>query len=102
MPFEACIKPLENLPTLVGLRVEKGVIKQVAERLGRESGCAHLVELAVNAVRVAGAVPVAEGTGVTRQKFARLREEERLRLGRPHLGDTCYVYSEKRLREVLS
>jgi hypothetical protein len=100
-PFEVCTETLGQLPSLVGLVVERGVVKKVAERLGHETGCVHLVELAVHAIRLASAALVAEGLGIDSRDFAKLSEKERLRLGRPYLGNTCYAYNEERLKEVL-
>lgn len=100
-PFGICTETLGQLPGLVGLVVERGVVKRVAERLGRETGCVHLVELAVHAIRLASATLVTEGLGIDSRDFAKLSEEERLRLGRPYLRNTCYAFSEERLKEVL-
>lgn len=100
-PFGVCTETLGQLPSLVGLVVERGVVKKVAERLGHKTGCVHLVELAVHAIRLASATLVTEGLGVDSREFAKLSEEERLRLGRPYLGNTCYAYNEERLKEVL-
>lgn len=100
-PFEVCGETLGQLPNLVGLVVERGAVKKVAERLGHETGCVHLVELAVHAIRLASATLVTEGLGIDSREFAKLSEEERLRLGRPYLQNTCYAYNEERLKEVL-
>lgn len=100
-PFEVCGETLGQLPNLVGLVVERGAVRRVAERLGRETGCVHLVELAVHAIRLASATLLTEGLGIDSRDFAKLSEEERLRLGRPYLQNTCYAYNEERLKEVL-
>jgi hypothetical protein len=100
-PFAICTETLGQLPSLVGLVVERGVVRKVAQRLGRERGCVHLVELAVHAIRLASAALVAESLGIDSRDFAKLSEEERLRLGRPYLRNTCYAYNEERLKEVL-
>jgi len=78
-PFGICTETLGQLSSLVGLVVERGVVKRVAQRLGRETGCVHLVELAVHAIRLASAALVAESLGIDSRDFAKLSEEERLK-----------------------
>lgn len=77
------------------------MVRKVAERIGQRTGCVHLVELAVNAVRMAAPILMAEAIGIDSRDFAELSEEDRLRLGRPFLRDTCYAYNEERLKEIL-
>ena len=101
VPFKVCPRTLGKIDELVGLRVEAGVVRKVAERIGHRTGCVHLVELAVNAVRMAAPILMAEAIGIDSRDFAELSEEERLRLGRPFLKDTCYAYNEERLKEIL-
>lgn len=45
VPHAECAQALETLPSVVGLKVERGFIKQVSRHLGGVRGCSHLSHL---------------------------------------------------------
>lgn len=44
-PFHVCPKAVEGVQQLVGLRIEKGWMREVRKRIGGQKGCTHLIEL---------------------------------------------------------
>jgi len=51
-PFAICGQTAHFAEKMQGLRIERGVTKQLSSLFGRSSGCTHLYELAVEAVRL--------------------------------------------------
>jgi len=93
VPFRRCRETLPLTEGVAGLVIERGINRKLANALGRNTGCMHLVELAVTATRMAAAVLVeAEGGLVDRELFESLSEEERIDLGMPFLKNTCLVF----------
>ena len=93
VPFHKCRETLALTKSIGGLVIGRGINRQLADRLGHNIGCMHLVELAVTAVRMAAAVLAEADRGITdREGFETLSEEELIAIGMPHLRDTCLVF----------
>lgn len=93
VPFRKCRETLPLAEKIAGLVIERGISKQIADTLGHNTGCMHLVELAMTATRMAAAVLVEAGGGlVDRERFESLSEEERIEIGMPFLKNTCLVF----------
>ncbi|MFQ6082083.1 MAG: DUF2889 domain-containing protein [Candidatus Aminicenantia bacterium] len=95
VPFEICHKTLTLLPGIIGLRIERGITKKLAEKLGRSSGCTHLFELAVAAVRLSANVMFgfAAGTNEWRER-RRLPDKEFIQKVKPILKNSCLPFKE--------
>ncbi|MBN1483963.1 MAG: DUF2889 domain-containing protein [Chloroflexia bacterium] len=93
VPFRKCRETLHLAEGIAGLVIERGITRNLANVLGHNTGCMHLVELAVTAARMAAGV-LAELSGglVNREKFEALSEQERIDLGMPFLQNTCLVF----------
>ena len=93
VPFHKCRETLPLAETIVGLVIQRGINKRLADHLGHNVGCMHLVELAVTSARMAAAVLVEADRGLTdREGFECLDEVSRIAIGMPHLKNTCLVF----------
>lgn len=93
VPFHKCRETLALADKIAGLVIGRGINRQLADRLGHNIGCMHLVELAVTAARMAAAVLVEADRGLTdREGFECLDEETLIAIGMPHLKNTCLVF----------
>lgn len=93
VPFSICHQTLDNLEKLKGIVIERGVSKRIAAAVGKNTGCVHLVEIVMSAVRLASPFLIGYGSGLTeRQQLEQLSEEEQIQLGKLFLADTCLAY----------
>jgi len=93
VPFRKCRETVPLAENIAGLVIERGINRKLAHVLGHNTGCMHLVELAVTAARMAAGVLVEAGGGlVDRELFESLGEEERIKIGMPFLKNTCLVF----------
>jgi hypothetical protein len=100
VPFAKCRETIARVEKIGGLVIERGINRKLANVLGRNTGCMHLVELAVTSARMAAALLVEAGGGlVDRERFESLSEAERIEIGMPFLKNTCWVF---RVDEVTS
>ncbi len=96
VPFQKCRATVSLADKIAGLVIERGINRQLADRLGHNIGCMHLVELAVTATRMAAAVLVEAERGLTnREDFECLDEQTRIEIGMPHLRNTCLVFRDE-------
>lgn len=94
VPFGICHQTLRHLDRLRGLTIERGVSKKVSAAVGKNTGCVHLVEAVMSAVRLASPFLLGHGSGLTdRQQLDQFTEEEQIRLGKLFLADTCLAYN---------
>jgi len=102
VPFEtACRETLGRMTNLEGLVIERGIGKRVANAIGRNTGCVHLVELAMTAIRLAANALVGDGAMVEHREYELLADEDKLLVGLPFLKDTCWSYNSDRARTML-
>jgi len=93
VPFHKCRETLPLAEKIAGLVIGRGINRQLADRLGHNIGCMHLVELAVTAARMAAAVLAEADRGLTnREGFECMDEESLIAIGMPHLKNTCLVF----------
>ena len=53
VPYPECKNALVNVHKIVGLKLERGLAKKMAEILGKNTGCTHMLEIALTASRTA-------------------------------------------------
>jgi|YelNatPaOPRAMG01_1025707.scaffolds.fasta_scaffold22083_5 hypothetical protein len=95
VPYSACPKALINIRKIIGLKIEKGVNKKIADALGHSTGCTHLVEIIQNAMRFSASMLIGVRAGYGRvDKRKELTEEERIANVMPYLRNTCIVFKE--------
>jgi hypothetical protein len=93
VPFRKCRETLSLTKKISGMVIERGINRKLADALGHDTGCMHLVELSMTAARMAAAVLVEAQRGLAdREHFEALSEEERIALGMPFLKNTCLVF----------
>ncbi len=93
VPFRKCRETLSLTEKIAGLVIERGINRKLADALGHDTGCMHLVELSMTAARMAAAVLVEAQRGLAdREHFEALSEEERIAIGMPFLKNTCLVF----------
>ncbi len=95
VPFHACRQTLALADKIAGFVIERGINKKLADALGRNIGCMHLVELAMTSARMAAAVLAEADRGIAdREHFERLSDEEKIAVGMPYLRNTCLVFKQ--------
>jgi hypothetical protein len=97
-PFGKCLKAAEGVSQLVGLKVGRGVMRQVGDLLGGARGCAHMVELITDAVRLIAMLLVGGdkgGKGYWDADKRDMTEEEVIEETRQFLKNSCLVYAEE-------
>lgn len=53
VPFDLCREVTVKMNELVGLELKRGILKWVQEIIGKNKGCAHLVDLVIDSVKAA-------------------------------------------------
>ncbi|MCH8879160.1 MAG: AMP-binding protein [Planctomycetes bacterium] len=96
VPFLVCREVEAVADRLVGLRIERGVINEIAHRVGGGVGCSHIKELATNIVYFVASYLVRRRAGVDSMdgEFERKSPEERFGLTRDLLRDSCLAYCQ--------
>lgn len=95
-PFPVCSEVEKTAQQLVGLRVERGVLNEIGSRLGGRAGCSHIREIAASIMQFVATYLVRIRAGVRPfdEEFLREPAEDRFRLTRELLQDSCLAYSQ--------
>jgi long-subunit acyl-CoA synthetase (AMP-forming) len=93
-PFPVCreIEPLAD--RLVGLKIERGVLSEIARRVGGHVGCSHIKELASNLVYFAASHLVRRHLGLDPLEYTYKSADERFNLSKELLRDSCMAYCQ--------
>jgi len=96
-PHAACPFVAEKAKLLIGLKIERGITKQISQRIGGSEGCVHLRELALETINFSATALLGydEGFGLMSRNFNKLDEEKKFELSKKVLKNTCYIYHEK-------
>ncbi|MFQ5591711.1 MAG: AMP-binding protein [Phycisphaerae bacterium] len=96
VPFPVCREVESIADRLVGLRIERGVLSEIARRIGGHVGCSHIKELASNIVYFAASNLVRRRVAVDPlgTDFDQRSPEERFKLTKELLSDTCLAYCQ--------
>ncbi|MGB2984299.1 MAG: AMP-binding protein, partial [Phycisphaerae bacterium] len=96
IPFPVCREIEAIADRLVGLRIERGVLNKIAQRVGGHLGCSHVKELAENLVYFAASSLVRRRLGMdpTSTEYAPKPPEERFKLTKELLSDSCLAYCQ--------
>lgn len=96
VPFPVCREVESVAERLVGLRIERGVLTAISERVGGSVGCSHIKELATNIVYFAASYLVRRRTGIDSvgPDFISRPAEERFTLTKELLRDSCLAYCQ--------
>ncbi len=95
-PFPVCHEVESIADSLVGLRIERGVLNEIAHRVGGHKGCSHVKELAVGLVYFAASSLIERRLGVAPSDagYEKKTPEERFKLAKELLSDSCLAYSQ--------
>ncbi len=95
-PFPVCAEVEKAAQKLVGLRIERGALNEIGSRLGGRSGCSHIREIATSMVQFVATYLVRIRAGVRPfdEEFLREPAEDRFRMTRELLQDSCLAYSQ--------
>ena len=91
-PFKICDRTVRFVENLVGLKIERGVTRQISKLLGQSEGCTHLYELAVEAVRLSSNVIFGFYTGDEEWRERRLSDEEFISRAKGFLANSCLPF----------
>lgn len=95
-PYPICAGAARRAEELVGLRIGRGVMRELARRVGGGEGCVHLRELTAETINFAATALVGydQGLGLLSQAFNELPPERKHELSRPVLAGSCRAYPE--------
>lgn len=96
VPYGICQFTLRNINRVVGLKIERGINKQLVDLLGHAEGCTHMVNLAMEAVRLSANVMIGLNK-VGDEWFDRGQktDEEMIDHVKPYLSNTCLPFKEE-------
>ncbi|NTU59797.1 MAG: DUF2889 domain-containing protein [Deltaproteobacteria bacterium] len=95
-PLKGCLKALDGIPALAGLAINRGVMKEISLLIGGPRGCAHMVELLTDALRLISMILIGDSVnywGALKEK--NLTEEEVVAYSMEMLRNSCLVFAEK-------
>jgi hypothetical protein len=95
-PLKRCLKGVDEIPRLAGLPIDRGVMKEIHRLVGGSRGCAHMVELLTDAIRLISMILIGNSVnywGALKEK--NLTEEEIIAASMDTLRNTCLVFTEK-------
>jgi hypothetical protein len=93
-PLTRCLKGVEGIPGLAGMVIDRGVLREIHRRVGGRRGCAHLVELLDNAVRLISMILIGQSMTYWSDLKDRMTEEEIVAEGKKRLKNTCLVFAD--------
>lgn len=95
-PFPVCRQVEAVARDLIGMRIQRGVLNEIAKRVGGRVGCSHIKELATNIIYFAASYMARRHAGldVVGVDSSRIPSEERFRLTRRFLRDSCLAYCQ--------
>ncbi len=96
VPFPVCREVESVAESLVGLRIERGVLNEISNRIGGRVGCSHIKELATNIVYFAASNLVRRRAGVDPMStdYVQKSPDERFALTKDLLRDSCLAYCQ--------
>lgn len=93
-PHTLCPSVAEKAKLLVGLKIERGITKQISARIGGSEGCIHLRELTLETINFAATTLIGfdDGFGLMSREFNMLDEAKRMELSLHLLKGSCCAY----------
>lgn len=93
-PFKKCNFALKRISLIKGLKVERGISKEIYKRLGTEEGCIHLVEICMSILRLTANFLLALEYKRDELKKKGISEEELMKIEKKFLKGTCVVFKD--------
>ncbi len=96
VPFPVCHEVESVAERLVGLRIERGVLNELSQRVGGRAGCSHIKELATSIVYFVASQLVNRRAGIDPMSttYTLKPPEERFSLTKGLLRDSCLAYCQ--------
>ncbi|MFC2102129.1 DUF2889 domain-containing protein [Bacteroidota bacterium] len=96
-PHESCFLVADKATSMIGLKVARGITKEISHRIGGCEGCVHLRELALATINFAAATLIGyeEGFGLMSRDFNIQDEAQRFEISKEVLKNTCYIYQDR-------
>jgi long-subunit acyl-CoA synthetase (AMP-forming) len=96
VPFPVCREVESVAERLVGLRIERGVLSEIVQRVGGRVGCSHIKELSTNIIYLAASYLVHRRVGVDPMSAELIRKpaDEWFTMTKGLLRDSCLAYCQ--------
>jgi hypothetical protein len=94
VPYPECKDALSGLKRIVGLKLERGLAKKMAEILGKNTGCTHMLEIAITAARCASYTILNILSEGKKWKDIMESDEDRYDVVKAYLDDSCIVFKK--------
>lgn len=98
-PYEVCKKTVGLIDKINGIEIRRGVIKDIANKLAGTQGCIHLFELVENAIKLASTIIIGKKANYFSKEFRNLPDEEKIKISKRYLKNTCYAYTDGNSKE---
>jgi hypothetical protein len=92
VPYPQCKNALVNVNELVGLRLERGLVKKMAQILGKNTGCTHMLEIAITASRTASYTILNILSEGKKWKEIMASDEDRYEAVKATLDNSCIMF----------
>ena len=92
IPYPECRDALADIQKIVGLKLERGLVKRMAEILGKNTGCTHMLEIAITASRTTSYAILNLLSEGKRWKEIMAIDEPRYDVVRSYLDNSCIVF----------
>ncbi|GAB4260864.1 DUF2889 domain-containing protein [Deferrisoma sp.] len=94
VPLSRCRAGAEGVKELVGLTIGRGIVREITKRLGGPRGCAHMVELITDAVRLVSMILIGASVNYWDELKKTMTEDEIVAQGKKRLRNTCLVFAD--------
>lgn len=94
VPYPVCQEALTNIQKCVGLKLERGLAKKMADILGRNTGCTHILEIALAGARTASYAILNILADGKMWKDIIESDEERYEAVKGYLENSCIVFKK--------
>ena len=91
-PYPECKKSIVNIQNIVGLKLERGLSKNMAQILGKNTGCTHMLEIAIAASKTASYAILNILADGEKWKDIMASDEKRYDVVRSYLDNSCVVF----------
>lgn len=93
-PFDICAITSNRIHQLKGMKIERGITREMKKHLSGSSGCTHLYELAVEAVRMLSNVIMGFATGDEKEwRERKISDAEFIERAKEFLKDSCLPFA---------
>lgn len=94
-PLGICQEPITRVKAIIGLKIARGINKDLVRTLGGPLGCTHLYELALHAVRLAFNMKLGMKFNWEEWISRSVSEKDFVKMAMPHLRNSCRPFKEE-------